>query len=226
MTRPTQRALDLALFGLEELSGQLRKDPPAGTSPHDVDRVFARHKTPLLDALAELLDAAIQSASEPTSPSSFKVEVQAGGDRAWSSNAQRFATREQAEAAGEDLFARWVAMRAYRVVPSPDPPNQPLPDVKSQETTGAPDGETYRLVYMSVRQPRPKEEEALVWSGPDLITVNLPHGAVIDLPPGLSPDGVLSRLVAEKYLPRDARFVRVMPGGALGSAAEKRGQKP
>lgn len=65
---------------------------------------------------------------------------------------------------------------------------------------------------MSVRQPRPREEEALVWSGPDLTSVNLPHGAVIDLPPGLSPDDVLSHLVAEQYLPRDARIVRVLPG--------------
>lgn len=127
VTRPSQRALDLAIFGLEELNGQLRKDSPAGTSPHDVDRVFVRHKAPLLGALAELLDAAIQTANESSGPSSFKVEVQTGGDRAWSSNAQRFATREQADAAGKDLFARWIAMRGFRVVPSPDPPNQPLP---------------------------------------------------------------------------------------------------
>lgn len=212
MTQPSQRALDLALFGLEELNSQIRKDPPAGASQHDVDRIFMLHKAPLVGALAELLDASLRNAGEPASPSSFKVEVQVGGDRAWSSNAQRFATREQAEAAGKDLFARWVAMRAYRVVPSPDPPNQALPDTKAEDAAGAPDGETYRLVYLSVRQPRPREEEAVVWSGPDLTTVNLPHGAVVDLPPGLSPDGVLSRLVAEQYLPRDARFVRVLPG--------------
>lgn len=212
MTRPSQRALDLATFGLEELKGQLRKGPPAGTSPDDVDGVFARHRAPLIGRLAELLDAAMESASEPSGPLSFKVEVQTGGDRAWTSNAQRFATREQADAAGNDLFSRWIAMRAFRVVPSSDPPNQPLPDVKSTDAASAPDGDTYRLVYMSVRQPRPKEEEALVWSGPDVTTVNLPHGAVIELPPNLSPNDVLSRLVAEQYLPRDARFVRVLPG--------------
>lgn len=212
MTRASQRALDLAAFGLEELNGQLRKNPPAGTSPHDVDTIFARHKAPLLGTLAVLLEAAMQSAAEPPSPSSFKVEVQTGGDRAWTSNAQRFATREQADAAGNDLFSRWIAMRAFRVVPSPDPPNQPPLDVKSPDVANAPAGDTYRLIYVSVRQPRPKEEEALVWSGPDLTTVNLPHGAVIDLPPNLSPNDVLSRLVAEQYLPKDARFVRVLPG--------------
>ena len=153
--------------------------------------------------LAALLEAAMQSAAEPPSPSSFKVEVQTGGDRAWTSNAQRFATREQADAAGNDLFSRWIAMRAFRVPPL---------DVKSPDVANAPAGDTYRLIYVSVRQPRPKEEEALVWSGPDLTTVNLPHGAVIDLPPNLSPNEVLSRLVAEQYLPKDARFVRVLPG--------------
>lgn len=69
MTRPSQRALDLATLGLEELNGQIGRAPPAGTSPHDVDRVFVRHKAPLLGALAKLLEAAIQSASEPASPS-------------------------------------------------------------------------------------------------------------------------------------------------------------
>ena len=103
-------------------------------------------------------------------------------------------------------------MRAFRVVPSPDPPNQPPLDVKSPDVANAPAGDTYRLIYVSVRQPRPKEEEALVWSGPDLTTVNLPHGAVIDLPPNLSPNVVLSRLIAEQYLPRDAHLVSVLLG--------------
>lgn len=102
----------------------------------------------------------------------------------------------------------------HRVVPSPDPPTQPIPAEQAEKSRGGPstqDGDTYRLVYLSTRQPRPKEE-ALVWSGPDLTTVNLPHGAVIDLPPNLSPNDALSHLVAEQYLPRDARFVRVLSG--------------
>lgn len=65
MTRPSQRALDLATFGLEELKGQLRKGPPAGTSPDDVDGVFARHKAPLIGRLAELLDAADSTIGSP-----------------------------------------------------------------------------------------------------------------------------------------------------------------
>jgi hypothetical protein len=38
------------------------------------------------------------------------------------------------------------------------------------------------------------------------------QGAVIDFPPNLAPNEVLSCLVAEQYLPRDARFVSVLPG--------------
>ncbi len=216
MKRPSHKALDLAGAGLEELGGLLSRNPPEGVTPQEVDKVFERHRAPLLSALAILLDAAAGTvASPPASPSSFKVEVQTSGDTAWSSNAQRFATREQAEAAGKDLFARWIAVQQYLVVPSPDPPNQPLPAEQTETSRGGPstqDGDTYRLVYMSTRQPRPKEEEALVWRGPDLTTVILPHGAVIDLPPNLSPNDVLSRLVAEQYIPRDVRFVRVLPG--------------
>ena len=38
--------------------------------------------------------------------------------RGWASNALRFDTKEQALAYGSELGSRWMAMKAYRAVPS------------------------------------------------------------------------------------------------------------
>lgn len=56
---------------------------------------------------------------------SYAVEVQTAGDGdAWSGNALRFATKLEAEEYAKDLFFRWTAVKAYRVVESSDPVNQ------------------------------------------------------------------------------------------------------
>lgn len=55
---------------------------------------------------------------------SFKPEVQTAGDgTAWTGNALRFATREEAQANVDDLMSRWMAVTATRVVESTDPVN-------------------------------------------------------------------------------------------------------
>jgi hypothetical protein len=52
---------------------------------------------------------------------SWKVEVQADNTRSWSSNQLRFATEEEAQQYGRDLFTRWTAVREWRTARSDDP---------------------------------------------------------------------------------------------------------
>ncbi len=52
---------------------------------------------------------------------SYKVEVHVQGE--WVANAMRYATKEQAEQAGEELLSRWMLPTAYRVVESNEPVN-------------------------------------------------------------------------------------------------------
>ena len=84
--------------------------PPARKAPGQ-DLLEALPRVPTLDLPA--LDQ----------PPSYKVEVQVGGESGWSSNAQRYPTRESAESAAKSLFSRWHAVREWRVVPSDDPAN-------------------------------------------------------------------------------------------------------
>ena len=53
---------------------------------------------------------------------SFKAEVTTAGDYGqYSSNALRFATREEAESYAYELSIRWTAVRDWRVIESTDP---------------------------------------------------------------------------------------------------------
>ena len=54
---------------------------------------------------------------------SFKAEVIADNSGNWVGNALRFASREEAEAYGQDLESRWTLVRKMRVVESEDPVN-------------------------------------------------------------------------------------------------------
>jgi hypothetical protein len=51
----------------------------------------------------------------------FRVDVQGVGETIWVSNAMRFGTEEEAEAYARDLFARWMGMQTWRVVPESTP---------------------------------------------------------------------------------------------------------
>jgi hypothetical protein len=52
---------------------------------------------------------------------SFKTEVLTEGS--WSTNACRYATQAEAEAAGRELLSRWFVPIDSRAVPSEDPVN-------------------------------------------------------------------------------------------------------
>jgi hypothetical protein len=54
-------------------------------------------------------------------PTSFKTEVRVHGD--WSTNSCRYATKEEAEAAGNELLSRWFMPDASRAAESSDPVN-------------------------------------------------------------------------------------------------------
>ena len=54
---------------------------------------------------------------------SYKVDVVVRGEKDWVSNALRFATTEEAEIYGRDLFRRWLLVDEWRVTESPDPVN-------------------------------------------------------------------------------------------------------
>lgn len=60
---------------------------------------------------------------------SYKVEVQTDDSGRWYGNAQRYWTEGSANRAARDLFERWTLVRAYRAVPSDDPPTVAAPFV-------------------------------------------------------------------------------------------------
>jgi hypothetical protein len=62
---------------------------------------------------------------------SFKVEVHTSPDD-WSSNALRFATREEADAYGSELLSRWMVPDTYRVTGTNDPVNYVFKDGHAQ----------------------------------------------------------------------------------------------
>lgn len=54
-------------------------------------------------------------------PVSFKPELLCNGE--WCSNATRFATAKEAEAAGREIMSRWFVPTDCRAVPTDDPVN-------------------------------------------------------------------------------------------------------
>lgn len=56
-------------------------------------------------------------------PVSWRPEVVVELDGQWTANAQRFATRDEAEAAAHELMMRWTLVRAVKAAPSDDPVN-------------------------------------------------------------------------------------------------------
>ena len=57
---------------------------------------------------------------------SWKAEVCADGS--WSSNALRFATKEEAEKSGRELLSRWMVPTDSRAAESDDPVNYKFED--------------------------------------------------------------------------------------------------
>jgi len=85
---------------------------------------------------------------------SYKAEMFVHGG--WSANQHRYATPDEADAAGKDLHSRWTAVEDYRVVPSSDPPNvEPVINVKPAAETARSDS---RIVVMHVAdEPKPAQ---------------------------------------------------------------------
>lgn len=54
---------------------------------------------------------------------SWKTAVKVSGEPDWSYNALRFATKEEAEAYGEDLANRWVLVREVEAQEDDEPVN-------------------------------------------------------------------------------------------------------
>lgn len=68
---------------------------------------------------------------------SFRVEVLAAGESQFTGNGLRFTTVEGAEAYAVDLYSRWTAVTAWRIVDCFDPPNRGvLPAVERVSLTG------------------------------------------------------------------------------------------
>ena len=95
---------------------------------------------------------------------SYKAEMKVNGG--WSSNARRYATREEADAAGQDLYSRWTSVEEYRVVPSSDPPNvepvKPVAQVEAPPAKVKPaeekPGSDSRILFMHVGDaPKPAQ---------------------------------------------------------------------
>lgn len=55
---------------------------------------------------------------------SYKVEVLTAGDTSYCGNGLRFKEKTDAETYAVDLALRWLAVKNYRVVESPDEPNR------------------------------------------------------------------------------------------------------
>jgi hypothetical protein len=62
---------------------------------------------------------------------SFKTEILAFHETKWVSNGVRFATADEAEAAGQELSMRWFALDQWRAAESDEPVNYKFENGKS-----------------------------------------------------------------------------------------------
>lgn len=122
------------------------------------------------------------NAAVPDVVRSYKAEMKVHGG--WSANQRRYATPEEADTAGKDLYSRWTAAEDYRVVPSSDPPNvEPVINVNPAEKTAQSDS---RILFMHVAdEPKPaqapKAKEALDYTPQAFPGAKAPDGPAPDL---------------------------------------------
>lgn len=89
---------------------------------------------------------------------SFKAEIEVSAEPGkWYPNGQAFATREEADSAGNRTFSNWMAAKGYRVVPSTEKPNYRWVDGRSVAITE--DNEIPELEFSS---PEPTEKKGAV----------------------------------------------------------------
>jgi hypothetical protein len=68
-------------------------------------------------------EKAVNSGTRPIGPTSYRPMFLTSGDPEWYGNAQRFATREEAEDSALALWQAWTMAREWRVDESGDPVN-------------------------------------------------------------------------------------------------------
>ena len=133
----------------------------------------------------------------PDAVRSYKAEMKVHGG--WSANQRRYATPEEADAAGKDLYSRWTAAEDYRVVPSSDPPNvEPVINVKPAEKTAQSDS---RILFMHVTdEPKPaqvpKTKAALDYTPQAFPGAKAPDGPAPDLQARLEALGAVKEQAA------------------------------
>ena len=116
----------------------------------------------------------------PDAVRSYKVEINAHGG--WSANQRRYATPEEADAAGKDLYSRWTAAEDYRVVPSSDPPNvEPVINVKPVEERPGSDSRILFLHVGDAPKQTPKAKTALDYTPQAFPGAKAPDGPAPDL---------------------------------------------
>jgi hypothetical protein len=126
----------------------------------------------------------------PDAVRSYKVEINAHGG--WSANQRRYATPEEADAAGKDLYSRWTAAEDYRVVPSSDPPNvEPTINVKPAEEKPGSDSRILFLHVGDAPKPTPKAKTALDYTPQAFPGARAPDGPAPDLQARLAALSVL-----------------------------------
>ena len=126
----------------------------------------------------------------PDAVRSYKVEINAHGG--WSANQRRYATPEEADAAGKDLYSRWTAAEDYRVVPSSDPPNvEPTINVKPAEEKPGSDSRILFLHVGDAPKPTPKAKTALDYTPQAFPGARAPAGPAPDLQARLAALSVL-----------------------------------
>ena len=98
------------------------------TFDYEADPVILNERAPRVGVTGDdkfYFLAHVMKVAEPKATMTYAAEVQTAGDGdAWTGNGLRFARREEAEAYAKDLFSRWTAVKAFRVVESTDPVNR------------------------------------------------------------------------------------------------------
>lgn len=112
-----------------------------------------------------------EAPSAPVAPAGkFKFEVIADASGQWSGNAKTYATREEAEAAAQDLQSRWYAVQKYRVVPVEEEaqlPNRPeAPPVIDARAEKRPNAIGLHAAQLDSGEWVAKNDGGLVLGGP------------------------------------------------------------
>lgn len=110
---------------VKRYAGNLRRHTKARNALYASTEIIYRGIYEDKPASAPLVPAAppVPAVTLPAGPKSWINEVIADNSGKWCSNACHFATKEEADAYGRDLFGRWTLVREFRAAPSDEPVN-------------------------------------------------------------------------------------------------------